>query len=284
MTKPVLPFVETMITQACNLSCHGCTNYSDINHRGYVSWNEGKAQIESWLERIAIPDFGIMGGEPLINPQVREWIVGVRELMPDTQIRFTTNGTLLEKNLDIVELLHSIGNCVFKITVHQIDKDLEEIIQYIHSKYNWETITEYGVTRFKTSKDFRFHVKRPEIFYKTYQGVYSNMSPHDNDPAEAFDACIQQSCPLLYKGDLYKCSTSGLLKETLDKFNNPNYNMWEQFVLPGLGPACTDLELQNFLDNFNKPNKICRMCPTNKDTDSILKHYDFVKTKKFKYD
>ena len=113
----VLPFVETMITQVCNLSCLGCTNYSDIKHSGYVSWNEGKKQIESWLARLHINDFGIMGGEPLINPEVREWLIGVRELLPDSQIRFTTNGELLYKNFDILELAHDIGNVVFKVTI-----------------------------------------------------------------------------------------------------------------------------------------------------------------------
>ena len=280
MIKPVLPFVETMITQACNLSCHGCTNYSDINHHGYVPWEQGKAQIASWLERIDIPDFGIMGGEPLLNPQVRDWINGTRELMPTAQIRFTTNGLLLEKNLDIVELLHNIGNCVFKITVHQHNTALEEIIQHLYSKYNWKTITEYGVTRFKTSNNFRLHIKRPELFYKTYQGLYSNMLPHNNDPVEAFGACIQQTCPLLYKGKIYKCSTSGLLEETLYKFNNPNYEHWKEFIPSGVSPDCTEIELQKFLEDFNRPNRICKMCPTNKDSQSILNHYNHVEIRK----
>jgi organic radical activating enzyme len=285
MTKPVLPFVETMITQACNLSCHGCTNYSDINHHGYVSWKQGKEQIAAWLERIDILDFGIMGGEPLLNPQVRDWITGTRELMPKAQIRFTTNGLLLEKNLDIVDLLHNIGNCVFKITVHQQDNiALEEIIRQIQSKYVWETITEHGVTRFRTSNNFRLHIKRPDIFYKTYQGVYSNMLPHNNDPIQAFQACIQQSCPLLYKGKIYKCSTSGLLEDTLDKFSNPNYEQWKPFILPGISLDCTEKELETFLENFNRPNKICRMCPTTQDTPSILKHRNYVTLKKIRHD
>ena len=92
--KQVLPFLETMITQTCQLSCLGCTNYSDLRHSGYIKWKDGKRDLEQWLERIDIPDFGIMGGEPLINPEVIQWLIGVRELMPDSQIRFTTNGLL----------------------------------------------------------------------------------------------------------------------------------------------------------------------------------------------
>ena len=110
--KLVLPFVETMITQACNISCEGCTNYSDLVHNGYQTWEQGRAELEPWLERLDIPDFGIIGGEPLMNPGVRRWITGVRDLLPRSQLRFTTNALLLERNFDIVDLLAGVGNCV----------------------------------------------------------------------------------------------------------------------------------------------------------------------------
>ena len=125
MSKPILPFIETMVNQNCNLSCHGCSNYSDLTHQGYTSWNDGKASLERWLERVEIPDFGILGGEPLMNPEIEKWILGLRKLMPNAQIRFTTNGLLLNKKFHIVKLLEEIGNCVFKIAVHVKDKELE---------------------------------------------------------------------------------------------------------------------------------------------------------------
>jgi MoaA/NifB/PqqE/SkfB family radical SAM enzyme len=64
--RPILPFVETMITYACNLSCAGCTNYSNYNMKGSVSWKQGKTWIEKWVAKLDISDFGIMGGEPTV--------------------------------------------------------------------------------------------------------------------------------------------------------------------------------------------------------------------------
>ena len=115
--KPVLPFLETMATQVCNLSCAGCTNYSDLTHQGYVRWRDMERDLRTWLEVIDIPDFGIMGGEPLINPEIREWLRGVRRLMPQSQIRFTTNGLLLNRHFDVLDVAHEIGNTVFKIPI-----------------------------------------------------------------------------------------------------------------------------------------------------------------------
>lgn len=261
MSKPVLPFLETMITQACNISCVGCTNYSDLTHSGYVSWQSGQKQIESWLDRVEIPDFGIMGGEPLINPEVREWIQGCRDLMPDSQIRFTTNGLLLHKHFDILDLMEDIGNCVFKITVHVENAELEDIISRVHSMYKWEPVVEYGVKRFKTDRGFRFQINRPTEFIKTYRNSYSDMMPHHSDPTQAFDKCCQQTCPLLYKGNIYKCSTAGLLSDVLTRFDNPNIEHWMPYLTDGIDPTCSDSQLSEFIDNFGKPNFICGQCP-----------------------
>lgn len=269
-----------MITQACNLSCLGCTNYSDLPHKGYVTWADGKDQLESWIDRVDILDFGIMGGEPLINPEVDQWITGVRKLMPASQIRFTTNGILLSKNLEIIDLLSSIGNCVFKITVHQKESEVEDVIDYIMSRYKWTPVVEWGIHRFVSGNNFRFQINRPNKFLKTYQGSYADMRPHDSDPVQAFEICCQKTCPLLYQGRIYKCSTSGLLHETLARHGNPNWELWAPYIQTGLSSDCDQQELEEFLDNFGKPNSMCRQCPTASDQKSLLIHYDTVSLRK----
>jgi organic radical activating enzyme len=263
-SKPILPFVETMITQSCNISCLGCTNYSDLKHSGYVSWADGKQQIEAWLDRIEIPDFGIMGGEPLINPEVKDWVLGTRELLPNSQIRFTTNGLLLAKHYDIIDLMSFVGNCVFKITVHCNTEELENLIDQIKSSYNWETVIEHGITRFKTNNNFRFQINRPTRFIKTYKNAYNNMMPYNSDPTDAFNNCCQQTCPLLYNGRIYKCSTAGLLGETLKRFNNPNWDTWKHYVVDGITATCSDELLNQFIENFGNPHSICGQCPVEK--------------------
>mgnify|MGYP003335086913 FL=1 len=116
--KPTLPFLELMLTQVCNLSCAGCSTYSDYNHRGYQDWKKTSEWLGQWLERIAIEDIGFMGGEPLINPTVMTWLNGVRKLLPASRIRFPTNGLILDRHWDVVEWLYNDGNAVLKITNH----------------------------------------------------------------------------------------------------------------------------------------------------------------------
>lgn len=271
--KPVLPFLETMITQVCNLSCAGCTNYSDLDHKGYVRWDDGKQQLESWLERLDIPDFGIMGGEPLINPQWRRWLYGVRELLPTSQIRFTTNGLLLRKYPDIIDEMTEVGNVVFKITAHTADAD--DFIEQALSTHQFKQVNEYGIQRWRGANNIRFQVNRPERFVKTFQGTYATMTPHHSVPELAFDNCCQQTCPLLYNGRIYKCSTAGLLRDTLNRFNR-SLEEWQDYLHDGIGTDSSDLAVEQFIANFGRPATICGQCPTAEDTASVIIHADTV--------
>jgi organic radical activating enzyme len=253
-----------MITQVCNLSCLGCTNYSDLPHWGYVKWSQGKSWIEPWLEILEIPDFGIMGGEPLINPEVESWMVGIRELMPDSQIRFTTNGLLLDRWPHLLDLAQDIGNCIIKITVHLENQQLEHNIQKLFSKFSWEPVIEYGIHRWKTHRNLRLQINRPQEFLKTYQNNYVDMRPYNSDPVKAFQLCVQQTCPLLLNEKIYKCSTSALLANTLEKFGRPNWQEWEPYLESGISVDSDSQLIENFVNNFGKPHKQCAQCPDSK--------------------
>lgn len=256
-----LPFLETMITQVCNLSCQGCTNYSDIDHRGYVSWAEGKKTLESWLRILDIEDFGIIGGEPLINPQWREWILGIRDMMPTTQIRFTTNGLLLHRAQDILDIMEHVGNVVFKITVHVNRPELEQQISEIMQARQWHAVQEHGIHRWTTGNRVRLQINRPAAFIKTFRGSYQDMRPYHSNPHDAFAICCQQTCPLLYKGKLFKCSTSGLLKDVLERFGNPNFDEWQRYIMHGVSPTDHSDKIKDFVANFGHSSPICAQCP-----------------------
>ena len=278
MTKLQLPFVEMMVTQFCNLSCVGCSNYADLKHTGYVPWQAGRQEIESWLPRLDIKEFGIMGGEPLINPELKDWIRGLRELLPDSPIRFSTNGELLDRHLDVVETAHEVGNFVFKITVHQHNERVEAVIAKIFSMYKWEPVREHGINRYQTTRGLRFQINRPQTFIKTYRNDYANMRPFDSNPADSFAICIQQTCPLMLGGRMYKCSTLGGLEDTLKRFGVTD-PAWQSYVGQYITPDSSASDIQSFLINFGQPNRVCRMCPTAQDPESAILHYNNVLTK-----
>lgn len=268
-----LPFLEVMVIRGCNLSCQGCTTFSDLPHAGYFTWDQGRKELEPWIDRINLPAIGIMGGEPLMNPYLDTWLLGIRKLLPNSQIRFTTNGILLEKNWHIFELMRDMENTVFKISAHVHDPKLTKTIEHIMSSYSWEPVKEFGIDRWKEkNKNFRFQVARPTRFFKTFLNDYANMSPHNNDPAQAFEICVQKKCPLLHNGRLYKCGTIALTPNVAERHGWPNKNLWTELLDNGLGYDCEDQELEKFINNFGKPHILCRQCPSNNDLASILDH------------
>jgi hypothetical protein len=278
MTKFQLPFVEMQVTQVCNLSCLGCSNYADLKHTGYLKWSEGRREISQWLDRMDIGDFGIMGGEPLINPELKQWITGLRELLPTSTIRFSTNGELLDKHLDVLETAHEAGNFVFKITAHQHSERVEAVIEKIFNMYKWEPVFEFGIYRFKTGNNLRFQVNRPQTFLKYYKNDYANMMPYHSDPKESFEICMQQRCPLMFEGRMYKCSTLGGLDQTLKRFKITD-PAWDPYRSYWITPGSSHKEVEIFLKNYGKPHAVCAMCPTAKDAEATILHYNNVTTK-----
>lgn len=279
--KPTLPFLEIMATQACNFSCTGCSNYSDVAHKGVLSWPQARLQIAPWLDRLNIPDFGIIGGEPLLVPDILDWIYGVRELMPYSQIRFTTNGSLLSRYPNIMRVFLDIGNCVFKITLHHDTAEVDHFIDETKKAYIWQDVIEHGVRRWRTTNDVRLQVNRPTHFIKTYKGGhYREMAPYHSDPGQAFEICCQKTCPLLYQGRIYKCSSNGLLADMLAKFQPPAMDEWQQYLDSGLEADCDDQRLLAFLGHFGRAHSICGMCPSNTHVGSQIPHYNKISFKK----
>lgn len=270
--KPKIEFLEVMVIRTCNLSCQGCTTFSDLTYSGYTTWEQARAELEPWTHRLDIEAIGIMGGEPLINPDIKNWLTGIRELLPNAQIRFITNGLLLNRHWDVVELLQELGNTVLKISYHINNAEVDSVIQRIFQTWPWTPVNEFGIDRWGRERECKFQVARPTQFLKTFKNDYANMAPHDSDPVEAFQRCVQKRCPLLYRGQLFKCGTVALMPEVLERHGNPNIEQWEPYLGHGLDITCSDRELRAFANNFGRPHPICQQCPTKNDTDSMLDH------------
>lgn len=92
--------VDFYISHACNMNCPNCSSFNNYNFRGNFHWKDYKEIYTKWAERVDLKRITILGGEPLANPSILDWIQGIRKLFPNSEIRLTTNGTLI-KSTDI---------------------------------------------------------------------------------------------------------------------------------------------------------------------------------------
>ena len=277
--KHKLEHIELMVINSCQLACKACATFSDLKHSGYVTWEQGKEQLLPWIERIDLECVGIMGGEPLMNPELTQWLVGLRKLLPNTQIRLPTNGLLLHKHMDLVDLMNDIGNCILKISYHVDNTTLRRIVKQIINSYDFRPVTEYGINRWSTPNNFKFQINNPTTFLQSFKNDYTNMAPHDSNPKDAFNICVCQRCAFLHDNKLFKCSIAGLTPELHRRFHEPNKEEWTPYLNTGLSVDCSESALESFVRNFGNPHAMCRQCPTEKDTASLINHKKTVEFK-----
>lgn len=94
--KPYLRYVQYAITMHCNLNCRRCAAFANLCDEEYADLDTFEKTLNGLKHRFSyIPSIGLLGGEPLLNPQLPEFIEKVHEILPDTRVRIVTNGLLL---------------------------------------------------------------------------------------------------------------------------------------------------------------------------------------------
>lgn len=109
VTLPLLPVVPRHVTVfvnwACNLTCRECWMYGDSSAESH--WlkevKRDEISIEMWnavVDELATNQqekvyLTIMGGEPLMHPEIVELVKQAKTRMPDCNLDMSTNATLL---------------------------------------------------------------------------------------------------------------------------------------------------------------------------------------------
>lgn len=87
-------FIDIHITDHCNLNCKGCGHFSSVSQPYDMSLEEMEIACKK-LKPILHKFFNsihLMGGEPLLHPEVEGIMSLVRNYFPETEIQLITNG------------------------------------------------------------------------------------------------------------------------------------------------------------------------------------------------
>lgn len=144
-----LDYSEFYITNVCNLACDNCNRFNNFAFAGHQRWNDYKDIYAQWAKRIDLKTIGILGGEPMLNPDFLHWVNGVAQLWPHSEIRIITNGTQFKKWPDLYATLQQYRNRIsISVSVHKSDWKLtvvNDIVDFypapvdIKTRYNKET-------------------------------------------------------------------------------------------------------------------------------------------------
>ena len=95
--QPRLSFFVLNILDHCNLKCKGCDHFSSIAEERFVPAQTIMRDLArmSKLTEGAVTRIGVMGGEPLLHPELPEILQAARGSFPETLIQLFSNGLLL---------------------------------------------------------------------------------------------------------------------------------------------------------------------------------------------
>lgn len=159
--KFTLNYSEFYVTNVCNLNCPRCNRYNNYKFKGHWRWQDHEADYQKWSEILHINRIGIIGGEPLLNPDFPNWVEGLASLWPESTLQIITNGTqmkLLKKHLPTIKKYSN--RTLIDISVHncdwmsQIILDAKEMLQSVSERaVCWDVNNETWQTSYNNVKE-----------------------------------------------------------------------------------------------------------------------------------
>ena len=133
-----LDYLEFHTNDHCNLNCNYCNNFSNyVKGEVFKDYEQVKKDLVRLREIVDhIRRIRILGGEPLLNPELPRFIRLVRELYPYSELVIVTNGILLQSKMKD-ELEEAVKECeaYIDITAYPVMFDkIDLLIDFLRDK------------------------------------------------------------------------------------------------------------------------------------------------------
>ena len=231
--NPVFPYIEIPIVAGCNLKCNNCSYFCNyIDEVIFVKLEEFKNDIRVLTNKIRTDCIRILGGEPLLHPNISEFLIETRKAFPETNIYLVTNGILLPKmNKEFWQTLIDY-NIALDISYYPIWGDnFKEIINLL-----------------KEHKIINYEVKDSTSFYDLIN-IKGN-----SDIKKTYNNCVCKKWINLWEHKLYPCTNAFRV------FYNKKFNT-KLDIPKGFDIYKESGEnLYKKLLSEGKPSKACRFC------------------------
>lgn len=234
--KPRMKYFEYHVTDHCNLNCKGCGHFCNLVTNPTFG---DLVQFERDLNRLkelvwGIEKIRLMGGEPLLNPQLSQFAIKARQVFPDASIHIVTNGLLIDRMDD--KLFHVM-----------YDYDIEF------------DISRYKPTEKKLDKIEEICEVKGVVFNISHESIHEFRKVFDvsgsNNPIESYEACPSKHCAFLRDGKISVCCGPMLIDKFIDRF--------------GIDITVSDGDVMDLykvkdgwelVDTLAKPMPMCRYC------------------------
>jgi hypothetical protein len=242
LRKRDLLIFDVLLCDHCNLNCAGCQYFSPLAPERFLKLSGYETDIKqlSYLFNGEMEFINLMGGEPLLHPDIAEIVYITRKYFPHGAVQIITNGLLLLRQTPEFWKSCKENNAVIFVSKYPIKLDIEGIK---------EKAAEHGV-----NISFFWGDDVPE---KTFWKKPLDISGGKN-AAESFRHCQDANrCIQLRDGKMYGCSIAAYS----DFFNN----YFNTNLVLNAGDFIDIHKTDNPNDILNfmcAPKPFCRYCKT----------------------
>ena len=168
-----------------------------------------------------------MGGEPLLHPCLKEFLIAIREIFTKTEVEVVTNGILLGQDAELIKVINDNNIIV--------------------------DITDYGILDVKKATA---GIKR--VITCSRSEMYNLCLDRNGqqDPNYSFHKCISAKCHYFKDGYLYQCATAAHIG-TFNKYFDEHYPTTS-------GMSIYEHTAEELLRFLKTPCELCKYCNLHK--------------------
>jgi MoaA/NifB/PqqE/SkfB family radical SAM enzyme len=222
------------VTDHCNLNCKGCTHFSNISPQRFADLDAYRADMTRLTEVFSgITEIFLLGGEPLLHPEIASFITTTRELFPESRINVMTNGVKVP---------------------HMPD----EFWEAMRTAGAWLLCDDYPAGPTRAEIDALTRTQGVEIEWTDPREEFFKL-PIDiegkQDAKASFRSCRGvMNCPILRDGRLYPCAYTAFIDIFTDRYGVEGVDAGER---DSISVADKPYSIMDFL---MQPVPWCRHC------------------------
>lgn len=196
-----LEAMEIHVTDHCNMKCKNCTMFAGLVDgevfANYEKYRNGVKKLKEFFTHVKI--FRVLGGEPLLNPQLYKYLYLIRETFPYTDIRLICNGTLvLQMPQNLIDAIRETSTTIYISHYLPISHKIDDINYFLNQNNLKHSICS-PITRFNK--------------------VYN--AKGDTDMNFSFESCQwrKHGCETMREGKIATCFVPFAIPYLNDHFN-----------------------------------------------------------------
>ena len=215
----IIDELQLYISDRCDLACEGCITYNNWAWGSRLKIQDHREEFLAWQGQIRVNSLTILGGEPMLNPELDQWVTLVMASGMAASLRICTNGG----HQDRWQHAWTDQGCILEISSHS-EQDLESALEWCRDR--WPAAVQ-SQRRAEGSQHadmmiYHFHSESTgQLLAEVRSAWQFNQWPWQlnqgqitwdrlRDPVREYEHCAVKDCAYMMGSRLYRCPQQAL--------------------------------------------------------------------------